>query len=327
MIHLTRPELRFAVDAVTRASELTRQVHQESKFRPVLKEDNSPVTVADLAAQVLVAQLMLERFPEERLVAEESSAVLKSRDGKLVLKHLCDVLRPWIPDLGSECIYELIDRGQEKTCNRFWTLDPVDGTKGFLRGKQWAVAMALIEDGKVQIAVLGCPNLSRLDGSSAGPPGFVVAATRGEGSWARALGTEEWTPLQVSSCREQASARILRSYEPAHTDLSRIERLAAFLKVQQPLRAIDSQAKYAVLSSGAAELLVRFPSSPRSAYREKIWDHAAGSLLVEESGGRVTDLDGMPLDFGAGRHLEKNRGILASNGHLHDITLRAIAEL
>jgi 3'(2'), 5'-bisphosphate nucleotidase len=87
---------------------------------------------------------------------------------------------------------------------------------------------------------------------------------------------------------------------------------------------MDSQAKYAVLAAGHGELYLRLLSPKQLDYREKIWDQAAGSLIVEEAGGRVTDLHGHPLDFSAGRELRNNRGILASNGLLHSIALKAL---
>jgi 3'(2'), 5'-bisphosphate nucleotidase len=79
------------------------------------------------------------------------------------------------------------------------------------------------------------------------------------------------------------------------------------------------QAKQVLLAAGAGELLMRIPVDPD--YREAIWDQAAGTLLVQEAGGRVTDLDGLPLDFTTGRHLLRNTGLIASNRVLHDAVL------
>ena len=68
-------------------------------------------------------------------------------------------------------------------------------------------------------------------------------------------------------------------------------------------------------------------SPSRPDYRERIWDQAAGSIVIEEAGGRITDLDGKPLDFSHGRTLAKNRGIVATNGHLHDAVLSGLKAL
>jgi 3'(2'), 5'-bisphosphate nucleotidase len=90
---------------------------------------------------------------------------------------------------------------------------------------------------------------------------------------------------------------------------------------------MDSQAKYALLAAGEGELILRLLSPSRPDYREKVWDQAAGSLILEQSGGRITDLDGKALDFKKGRRLEDNRGVLASNGLLHETALRALKEI
>ena len=62
-------------------------------------------------------------------------------------------------------------------------------------------------------------------------------------------------------------------------------------------------------------------------YRENIWDHAAGYLVVAEAGGRVTDVHGNALDWSQGKRLENNIGVLATNGLMHDEVVRALANL
>ena len=91
--------------------------------------------------------------------------------------------------------------------------------------------------------------------------------------------------------------------------------------VHAPLR-IDSQCKYAVVARGDASIYLRLPLEDE--YQEKIWDHAAGALIVAEAGGRVTDVDGQRLDFSTGAKLLRNRGIIASNGRLHAAVLEAV---
>jgi 3'(2'), 5'-bisphosphate nucleotidase len=91
-----------------------------------------------------------------------------------------------------------------------------------------------------------------------------------------------------------------------------------------PLR-IDSQVKYALLALGMADIYLRIPRQKE--YREKVWDHAAGVVILNESGGEVTDLSGRALDFAKGQVLEKNYGIAASAGGIHEDVLRAIAQI
>jgi len=84
---------------------------------------------------------------------------------------------------------------------------------------------------------------------------------------------------------------------------------------------MDSQCKYAVLARGEASIYLRFTTDPN--YKEKIWDHAAGSLLVEEAGGFVSDSKGRPLDFTKGRTLP-NKGIIATNKVLYERVLGVV---
>jgi 3'(2'), 5'-bisphosphate nucleotidase len=128
--------------------------------------------------------------------------------------------------------------------------------------------------------------------------------------------------MTVSAVAEPADARVLHSYESAHTDLARCRSVLAALDVRPAPIPMDSQAKHVVLAAGAADVLLRAPVRPGA--HEAIWDHAAGCLVVEEAGGRVTDLQGRRLDFSTGRTLSRNEGLLASNGGLHEAFLEAL---
>ena len=80
--------------------------------------------------------------------------------------------------------------------------------------------------------------------------------------------------------------------------------------------------QYAVVARGDASIYLRLPTRPD--YREKVWDHAAGCIIVHEAGGRVTDVRGRPLDFSRGRTLAGNLGVVATNGVLHADVLSAV---
>lgn len=327
-------EMHFALDAVRQAALLVRKVQAEMVSPALTKGDRSPVTVADFASQALVGRLLEQAFPGDELVAEEDADALRAAGGGLLQQVTGFVQQALLStsdfngaDL-EKLVCDWIDRGRAEPGRRFWTLDPIDGTKGFLRGEQYAVALALIEDGQVQIGVLGCPNLVSASQPALNGPGSLVAAMRSRGAWTAALSQPDgFQALRVSPGADPAPARILRSVERAHTNVDQIDQFAQALGVQAAPLSMDSQAKYAVLAAGQGDLYLRLLSPDKPDYREKIWDQAAGSLIIEEAGGQVTDLFGSPLDFTAGRSLANNRGILASNRALHPAALTALNQV
>jgi 3'(2'), 5'-bisphosphate nucleotidase len=197
-----------------------------------------------------------------------------------------------------------------------------------LRGDQYAVALALVEDDQVQVGVLGCPSLSDGYRPESPSPGSLLVAARGQGTWLASLDDgAHFQQLRVSQRSDPTQARLLRSFESGHTNIGQIDFFAQALGVQAEPVCMDSQAKYAVQAAGQGEIYLRLLSPKRPDYREKIWDQAAGSIVIEEAGGRVSDLDGKPLDFSVGRTLARNRGVCATNGHLHEAALAALKSI
>jgi 3'(2'), 5'-bisphosphate nucleotidase len=326
MLNFDRPETKFALDIVRQASLLVKQVQVEMVSPALTKGDRSPVTVADFASQALIGWALSETYPEHPLVGEEDAAELRQPAGGQTLDQVTHFVSGFIPTATPDKVCSWIDYGAGEPTNRFWTLDPIDGTKGFLRGNQYAVALAMIENGQVQIGVLGCPNLEEGHKSNPGGKGTLAIAVRGEGAWLTSVEDENqsFRELHVSDTNSAIQARLLRSVESGHTNIGQIDYFAQELAVEvEPVR-MDSQAKYVVLAVGKGELYLRLLSSKQPNYKEKIWDQAAGSLVVEEAGGKVSDLHGKALDFTAGRMLLNNRGILASNKLLHEEALQAL---
>jgi len=321
-------EIHFALQAVRQAGLLIRQVQAEMVSPALTKGDRSPVTVADYTSQAVVAAWLSQSFPSDPLVAEEDAAALRLPENQALLEQVTGFVRRSLPQANPGKVCDWIDRGQAQPAGRFWTLDPIDGTKGFLRGDQYAVALALLVDGEVQVGVLGCPNL--VDGyrPDMHGSGSLAYAVRGQGAWVERLapGDSAGDPrtLSVSSCNDPRQARLLRSFESGHTNVDQIGDFAHLLGVEAAPIKMDSQAKYAVLAAGQGELYLRLLSPDQPNYREKIWDQAAGSLILEEAGGQFSDLHGKPLDFTTGRSLLHNRGILASNRRLHAAAVAAL---
>ncbi len=320
MINFQNPEIKFTIEAVRDAALLVQIVQSEMVSPALTKEDRSPVTVADYAAQALVGYRLMQAYPQDAMIGEEDSAALRQPDEAHTLERITSFVGRFVPATTSSKVCQWIDHGASQAADRYWTLDPIDGTKGFLRGDQYAVALALVYDGHVQVGALGCPQLSLGQGK-----GALIVAARGQGSWMTSLeGAPRFEQVHVSTQKDPAEARLLRSFESGHTNVSQIDVLAKTLGVATDPVRMDSQAKYAVLAAGGGEIYLRLLSPNRLDYREKIWDQAAGSIVIEEAGGQVTDLDGLRLDFTRGRTLAANRGICATNGFLHAETLAAL---
>ena len=236
-------------------------------------------------------------------------------------------VREGAPSLDAEAVLDLIDYGTYEggADGRHWTLDPIDGTKGFLRLDQYAVALALIEEGEVVLGVLGCPNLPLDATRPDGAMGCLFIAVRGEGAVMRPLDGGDETPIRVTDIEESCEANFCESVESAHSSQSDSARVAELLGITAPPFRIDSQCKYAAVGRGDASIYLRLPT--RKDYEEKIWDHAAGAIVIREAGGRVSDVRGRDLDFSLGRTLRDNTGVIVSNGILHERVLRAVGEV
>jgi 3'(2'), 5'-bisphosphate nucleotidase len=320
-----KKEAEFAVEAVTVAARLCRQIQHEMVLPAVSKEDRSPVTVADFSSQAVVARMMMDSFPDFNLVGEEGSGLLKTEEQAQALEAVTKYVRSIYPNASSSDVCAWIDQGAGEVGEYYWTLDPIDGTKGFLRGDQYAVALALVVEGQVVLGALGCPTLDWNFVAQENSEGVAVVAVKSEGAWATGMQGAGFQQIRVSDCRNPVNARMLHSYESDHTDEVKLEQLVQELGMEASVVRMDSSVKYALLAAGKGDLIFRLVSRVQPDYTEKIWDHAAGSLIVQEAGGRVTDLRGLALDFSVSYLLERNIGVLASNGYLHEAALKALA--
>jgi len=324
--HPLAAELETAVAAVREAGQLCRTVQAEIDPGALAKQDRSPVTVADFCSQALICRTLRDAFPNDPIIGEEDAAVLREPAQATMMERVVKHVGKLRPGSGAEEICDWIDLGGAKEYSpRFWTLDPIDGTKGFLRGGQYAIALALVLDGQVAAAVLGCPNLGPTLDADRGE-GSLFMALKGSGTWEMPLSSHgDAVPVKVSPQTDPSSIRFCESVEAAHSSHGDAARIAARLEIKAQPARLDSQAKYALVARGEAEAYLRLPRD--QVYREKIWDHAAGLLVVTEAGGQVTDITGRNLDFSLGYRLEENRGVVATNTPVHDDVLEAIRAL
>ena len=320
MSHPYTDELRVGLEAVRIAARICQAVQATITPDVLDKKDDSPVTIADFASQAVICQAIGNSFGQDPIIAEEDSLALQQPQNIKFLTQIQELIRTHFQSAATEEICQWIDRGGAKDYSRrFWTLDPIDGTKGFLRRDQFAVSLALIVEGQIELGILACPNLgSRTSGGHS-----MFHAVRGHGAFAGSLDPETiWQPIRVTSSTSFAAARLCESLESGHSSHSEAETIAMRLGIENPSVRMDSQAKYAVVASGEADIYLRLPT--KTGYFEKIWDHAGGVAIVEEAGGRVTDIAGSPLDFTQGFELRKNRGVIVTNGALHDAVVDAV---
>lgn len=328
-------ELHVAQLAVQRATLLTKRVFAEKAKGAVDKSDKSPVTIGDFGAQALIISALAANFPEDEIVAEEESALLRDNAGLRgqIWEFAKDV------ELGDgeaegviggkikseEDMLKYIDMGASKggPKGRIWCIDPIDGTKGFLRGGQYAVCLALMVDGDVKVGVLGCPNLPVDDSAPLSADigfnqtdegrGVLFSAVQGQGATSRPLGAAglaDGKSISMRPLTDMSKASFCESVEAAHSAHGDQATISQRLGITAPSVRMDSQAKYASIARGAGDVYLRLPV--KATYQEKIWDHAAGYLIVREAGGEVTDAEGRALDFSRGRTLSGNKGVVAA---------------
>jgi 3'(2'), 5'-bisphosphate nucleotidase len=334
--------------AVQRATLLTQKVFHEKAKGTVSKDDKSPVTIGDFGAQALIIQALRKNFPNDEIVAEEEASSLREdkalsaeiwrlvKDIRLEDHESNELLGGNLPS--EDAMLDIIDQGKSAggPKGRIWALDPIDGTKGFLRGGQYAVCLGLIEDGDVKVGAIGCPNLPvddsvamtssiGVDQTDGAGMGVLFSAIKGEGAISRPLShgaLADSKPISMRPVPDIKQAVFCEGVEAAHSAQGDNAAVAQLLGITSPSVRLDSQAKYCSIARGAGDIYLRLPV--RKDYQEKIWDHAAGDLIVREAGGQVTDIYGQRLDFSKGRTLASNKGVVAAPKAIQDQVISAV---
>lgn len=335
--------------AVQRASILSKKVLSMVNKGEVSKADMSPVTIADFAAQALIISAIHAAFPSDTFVGEESADALRS-DSNLQQRVWELVSSTHLDDKDSEELlaspssieelFQVIDLGGHGAGGRegrVWMLDPIDGTATFIRREQYAVSLALVVDGVQVVGVLGCPNLNLETGRvseksvDAEGLGLMLSAVRGEGASIRQMGNGGLLP-----------ATKIEKLSDGPTDLKDLHFVfSTFDGVRQPggenfvakkigvtsspTEIWSSHMRYVALIVGGADVLVRMPVRKNKLHC--VWDHAGSQLIYTEVGGKVTDLQGNDVDFGAGRELSNNWGIVAAKPGVHSRVLEVVAKV
>ncbi|XP_073004903.1 putative 3'(2'),5'-bisphosphate nucleotidase, mitochondrial [Typha latifolia] len=364
-------ELDAAVNVVERACRLCVDVKKSllSDDRRILeKNDQTPVTVADFGVQALVSLELKRLFPSIPFVAEEDSGFLRSGDKdnnsnvlvNAVYSAIVDKVNNGDEPLTSDDVLEAIDRGGKDAVSfdskpaTYWVLDPIDGTRGFLKGSNalYVVGLALIVKGEIALGVMGCPNWNNDilptekcdDKVSASGLGIIMVAHAGCGTWTKSfshvmgdiVGAQNvWKRCFVDSCSLLHRARFCipdsQTWEliplsalfssTVNKDDHRDEKVILLLPT-----CCGSLCKYLMVASGRASVFIL---RSRTQTVIKVWDHAVGVICVHEAGGQVSDWSGDQLDLAADQRERRiifpSGGVLVTNGILHEEILDMIS--
>lgn len=319
------------LQAVRQAAMLCREVqhgtfHSIDKENPA-KNDKEPVTIADYGSQAIICRAIQTYFPDDAIIAEEAGDQFVELTTPQQRTRILNLLTQTLDqNVTQDDVVAWLDHGKGKQATRTWIIDPIDGTKGFIAMRHYAIGVGIVEDGKPTGGIMAAPGYG--DGVSGYDEDGAIFFVRDGKAYKCPIrdAAGECDMIQVSSKSAGDDVRVVQSYEKEHASKNRMRvvREKAGLGNAR-VDDLDSMEKYALVAAGEADVYLRLPNLD-STRPHFVWDHAPGVALVLAAGGQVTDYDGTPLDFSQGATLP-NKGMLVSNGVLHDALVQATIAL
>ena len=262
-------ELQVAVTLARRAGALAAAL-QSANLPVERKADDEPVTAADRRASELLVEGLAAAFPRDAILSEEG-----------------------------------FDDGSRHVRPRVWMVDPIDGTKDFIRGEDgWAVMIGLLAGEGPSLGVVYQPYGDRL-----------YSAIACGGAWLEERGARR--RLRVSAVNRSEDLRMVAS--KSHRD-ERITRVKASLGISDEINVGSVGLKLGLIARGERDVYANL------AGKSKRWDTLGPQVILHEAGGRLTDARGQPIDYRA-EELANTEGLIASNGALHDELVAKIAPI
>lgn len=309
------------IEAVRQASELCRALQGIGASS---KSDDSPVTIADYAAQALICRTISRDYSGEGVIAEEGSTAFQELVTPEARARVVSLLADATGDPVTEHdVLTWLDYGrveQASPTDRTWMIDPIDGTVGFVNNRYYAVCVGAMDAGKPLGGAIGLPK------SPLHPDGGSLIYADGEQTYAKNLLGGEFEPVSSSDRKAPGEAIILESFKLVGEEAENSVRLREVAGLGGAhVELYDSQLKYSMIAAGYGDVFVRLPRNIQ-AEPHHAWDHAAGAALILAAGGQITAIDGTPLDFSQGVDLP-HLGFIATNGHYHERMLNAARDV
>jgi histidinol-phosphatase len=252
-------DLRVAHVLADAADDITMRRFRSLDLKVEAKPDLTPVSDADLATEDSIRNLLRRARPRDAMLGEEF--------------------------------------GQTGTSQRCWVIDPIDGTKNFVRGVPvWATLIGLMADGEVTVGVASAPALGRR-----------WWAVRGGRAWTGRSLTKA-TNCQVSGVTKLADASLSYSGLTTWQEAGRLPEFLGLAGQTWRSRAYGDFWSHMLVAEGAVDVSAETDV--------KLWDLAALQIIVEEAGGTFTDLSGQVTPAGG--------SVVCTNGLLHEQVLAAL---
>ncbi len=277
---------------------------KKNGFQSFEKSDKTPVTLADIATQVYIINSLKRNFPQDNIIAEEEGTILDDDAESLILKCYRDL------HIEIRNLKEIVNyRGPPS--KRQWTIDPIDGTQGFVEGLSYAIGIGFMKESLPTACAISVPSYD--DRGMA-----LFCAERGKGAHA-SYGEGPFSKISASKTSELKDLVLCQSL---HYDLPWVSEYAIKIGIQKSIK-IDSMLKFCKVADGSADLYIK-PIDLKHSYS---WDYMPGILIVEEAGGKVTDLKNEPIWI-EDEHIRWSApGIVASNGIVHDNLLQELSTM
>ncbi|MFX0025137.1 MAG: inositol monophosphatase family protein [Candidatus Hermodarchaeota archaeon] len=293
-------ELNLAAELVKIATDITEWFRVKG-FESFQKEDDSPVTLADYASQIFIVKKLKETFPNDQIIAEESYNSHIDINVKRIIKRCYKSLEL---DLIEDIERTLNYRGPYSS--RQWTVDPIDGTKGFQKNLSYAVGIGFMDNSELITAAIGVPNYNEK-----GRALFIAEKNQG----ARvSYGEEDFIPISVTDKKNIKKVKMCHSL---HYDEPWVMKFAEKAEISKYIQ-MDSMAKFCMVADGTADIYIK----PMNVNRSFSWDFLPGVLIVNEAGGIVSDIKGNNITFNNEKCIISAPGLVASNGILHKEILK-----